>query len=110
MLHRHAAIDREDLAGDVTSGRAGEEEDGVGNVIDLTEIGERDFGHDAGLEVVRELGGHVGSDKSGGDGVAGDFTLQAVNISAKTRLIQVLVNLEPSVKYFFASFKLLFFS
>lgn len=28
------------------------------------------------------------------DGVAGDFTLQAVNISPKTRLIQVLVNLE----------------
>ena len=28
------------------------------------------------------------------DGVAGDFTLQAINISPKTRLIQVLVNLE----------------
>lgn len=28
------------------------------------------------------------------DGVAGDFTLQAVNISARTRLIQVIVNLE----------------
>ena len=73
MLHRHASVDSEDLTGDVSGGRTGEEEDSVGDVIDLTEVSERDFGHDACFEVIGEFVGHVGGDETGGDGITGDL-------------------------------------
>lgn len=51
-LHGHAAVDGEDLAGDVAGRGAGDEEDAVGDVIDGTEVGEGDFGDDAFFELV----------------------------------------------------------
>ena len=62
--HGHAAIDGDDLAGDVAGGRAGEESDDFGDVLGFAESGERDLGDDRVFDGLGQLVGHVGGDES----------------------------------------------
>ncbi len=68
-LHIEAAVDVEDLAGDV--GRLGraEKEDGVDDVVDLAEPSQRDLGNEFLGDVVRHVLDDVGRDKPRGDTV-----------------------------------------
>ena len=73
-LHGHAAIDGEDLTRDIAGIRAGKEKSGIGDVINLAEVGQGNLGDDALLEVIGEFLGHIGGDEAGSDGIASDLT------------------------------------
>ena len=77
-LHGHAAIDHDDLAGDVAGFIGGEESGGVGDIFRLAEVGQGDAGEQGFASFLGDGIGHVGGDEAGGDGVdrylaAGDF-------------------------------------
>ena len=77
-LHRHAAVDYDDLAGDVAGFIGGEEGGGVGDILRLAEVGQGDAGEQGFACLLRDGIGHISGDKAGGNGVdgylaAGDF-------------------------------------
>src|ERR1035441_6224314 len=71
-LHRHAAIDREHLAGDVARRRAGQKQDGVGDVLGLAEAPQRNLFQEPLAGLGADLRRHGGFDEARGDRVHGD--------------------------------------
>lgn len=70
-LHRHAAVDHDDLPGDVAGFVGGEEGGRMGDVFRLAEVGQGDAG-EQGLSGFFGNGvGHVRGDESGRNGVDG---------------------------------------
>src|ERR1019366_4394358 len=72
VLHVHAAVDGEDVAGDVGGLLGDQELYGVGDVLGLAGAGEGNLGEVLGLHLFRQNARHVGFDVAGGDGVDGD--------------------------------------
>src|ERR1035437_7666000 len=72
VLHVHAAVDGEDVAGDVGGLFGDQELDGVGDVLGLAGAGEGNLGQVLGLHLFGQNARHVGFDVAGGDGVDGD--------------------------------------
>ena len=73
MLHGHAAVNHDDLAGDVACFIGGEEGGGVGDVLRLAEVGQGDAGEQGFAGLLGNGIGHIGGDEAGGDGVHGDL-------------------------------------
>ena len=72
-LPRHAAVDRQHLAGDVAGGGAGEEEDAGGDVFGEAEpLGGDSLFHFVENRVAQGLG-HLAFDEAGADGVDRHF-------------------------------------
>ena len=71
--HGHAAIDRDDLTGDVACCGAGDEGDGFSDVLGVAKGGEGDFSDDGLLDRLGQFVGHVGGDESRSDRIAGDL-------------------------------------
>ena len=72
ILHHHAAIDAQDLAGDVSGFGGSEKRDRGGNVFRRTGFAERDLRLDRLLDLFRQSRSHVGGDESGRDRIHGD--------------------------------------
>src|SRR5580692_3169605 len=71
-LHDHSTVDGDDLAGDVTCIGAGKEEGRAGDVVASAEFAHGNGFEDVGFQFSVQVGGHVGFDETGGDGVDGD--------------------------------------
>ena len=67
-----AAVDGDDLSGDVAGGVGGQEADDGGDFIGLSETLHGDHGFDDFLDLVGQDVGHIGGDESGGDTIDGD--------------------------------------
>src|ERR1017187_4055957 len=73
-LHRHSAIDRQHLAGDVARRRAGEEQDGVCHVLRLAQVAQRNLLQQPLARLGTDLRRHGGLDESRGNRVHCDAT------------------------------------
>src|ERR1039458_1540526 len=71
-LHGHAAINRKHLAGDITSGRTSQKQDGIGDVVRLAEAAQGDLFQEPLARLGADFGRHGGLNETGGDGVHRD--------------------------------------
>src|SRR5215471_1864766 len=69
VTHAHAAVHRDDGAGDVPRVRRGQERDRRGDLVSARQAAERYPGQDRGLTLLRQRGGHVGVDEARRDHV-----------------------------------------
>src|SRR5579863_2338724 len=72
LVHEHAAVDVEDVAGDVGGGVGGEEDDGAGDFEVGAGAAEGDLGEHGLALLFVEAVSHGGFNKAGSDGVDGD--------------------------------------
>src|ERR1700683_1791346 len=72
LAHVQAAVDVEDLAGDVAGFVAGEEDDGGGDVAVESETAQRDHRFHFVFDFLRQRIGHGRFDETGRDGVDGN--------------------------------------
>jgi hypothetical protein len=72
LAHVQAAVDVEDLAGDVAGFIAGEKDDGGGDVTVGAETAERDHRLHFVFDFLRKRIGHGRGDEAGRDGIHGD--------------------------------------
>src|ERR1017187_4198597 len=71
-LHGHPAINGQHLAGDVTRRRAGQKKDGVGHVVRLAEVPQRNLFQERFAGFGADLGRHGGLDEARRNRVHGD--------------------------------------
>jgi hypothetical protein len=71
--HVKAAVDMNDLTGEVTGEVAAEEQDHVGDFFDGAEASHGDLSRELADDVLGHVAGHVGIDEAGGDGVDADL-------------------------------------
>src|ERR1039457_345378 len=72
VLHVHAAVDGEDVTGDVGGLFGDQELDGVGDVLGLAGAAQRNLGEVLRLHLFGQDPRHIGFNVAGGDGVDGD--------------------------------------
>src|ERR1035437_3396954 len=90
-LHRHAAIYRQHLARDVARRRAGEEQHGVGHVVRLAQVAQRNLLQEPLARLGTDLGRHRGLDEPRGNRIhrnapAGQLSRGGLGEANHTRL------------------------